>query len=218
MTESLIQPSALFAFEVPCQPITGIWQAKGALELPAAYRIPSFSALDERPCFGDLRLGWSAKGFALSLSVTGKEQLPWCRATRLDASDGLALWINTRDTHNIHRANRFCHQFIFLPTGRGQRMDQPMAEHLMIQRATENPKSLPAGALQIRSERRKDGYTIRAAIPAIAMTGFDPIEHRRIGFSFAVMDQELGWHTFALSPDYPIATDPSLWGTLVLSE
>ena len=93
-----------------------------------------------------------------------------------------------------------------------------MAEHLMIQRATENPKSLPAGALQVRSERRKDGYTIRAAIPAIAMTGFDPIEHRRLGFSFAVMDQELGWHTFALSPEYPIATDPSLWGTLVLSE
>lgn len=218
MTESLIQPTALFAFEVPCRPLKEIWQAKGTIELPETHRIPSFSALDERPTFADLRMGWSPRGFGLSLSVTGKEQLPWCRATRLDASDGLALWINTRDTHNIHRANRFCHQFVLLPMGRGQRMDQPMAEHIMIQRATENPKSLPAGALQIRSERRKDGYAIRAAIPAIAMTGFDPIEHRRLGFSFAVMDQEVGWHTFSLGPEYPIASDPSLWGTLVLSE
>ena len=75
MTESLIQPSALFAFEVPCQPIKEIWQAKGALELPAAYRIPSFSALDERPCFGDLRLGWSAKGFGSVAIGHGKRTI-----------------------------------------------------------------------------------------------------------------------------------------------
>ena len=218
MTDTLIQPTALFSFEICCPPLEEIWQSTGSLELPEKYCIPSFSQLDERPPFGDVRLGWSPQGFGLSVSVQGKTQLPWCRTSRLDASDGLALWINTRDTHTIHRANRFCHQFIFLPTGRGQRMNQPVAEHMMIQRATENPKSLPAGALQIRSQVKKDGYTIRAAIPAIAMTGFDTLEHRRLGFSFAIMDRELGWHTFSLGPEYPIASDPTLWGTLVLSD
>jgi hypothetical protein len=216
MTESLISPSALFRFEVPCLAIDQIWKAGSAMELEGRYRISSFAQLDQRPCFADLRIGWNSNGFAISLSVSGKQQAPWCRTTRLDASDGLAIWINTRDTHNIHRGNRFCHQFVFLPLGKGSRMDQPVAEHVMMQRATENPKSLPAGALQVRSKKQKDGYTLRAAIPAVAMTGFDPLEHPRLGFSFAVMDQELGWHTFALGPEFPIASDPGLWGTLQL--
>ncbi len=56
----------------------------------------------------------------------------------LDSSDGLRVWIDTRDTHNIHRASRFCHQFVFLPTGGGPRLDQPVAEQTLINRAREN--------------------------------------------------------------------------------
>ena len=218
MTEALIPPSAIFQFEVPCTPISKWWEPQGEIELDAKHAIPSFSELDGRNGFGDLRMGWSAQGLGLSLVVRGKKQLPWCRSSRLESSDGLVLWINTRDTHGIHRANRFCHQFIFLPAGGGPQMRQPVAAHMMIQRAKENPNSLPAGALQVRAEKRKDGYALRAGIPAVAMTGYEPVEHRRFGFGFAVMDRELGWHTFALGPDFPIASDPSLWGTLALVE
>ena len=69
-------------------------------------------------------------------------------------------------------------------------------------------------AVQARSG--KDGYVLRAAIPAISLTGFDPDEHRRLGFFYAVTDRELGGQMLALSAEYPAASDPSLWSTLQL--
>ncbi len=216
-TDRLVPPTALFRFEIPCLAIENVWEPTGKCELDERYCIPDFGRLDDHQPFADLRFAWSRKGFAISLIVNGKKQMPWCRHSRLESSDGLTLWLSTRETDNIHRANRFCHQFVLLPCGRGPRLDQPIASHVMIQRATENSKTLPAGALQIRSQRRKDGYAIRAAIPSFALTGFDPDEHRRLGFFFAVLDQELGWQMLALSPEFPVASDPSLWATLQLA-
>lgn len=214
--ERLIPPTALFRFELPCYPVESIWEPQGPLELNERHRLPEFGLLDGAVPFADVRLGWSTRGLAISLTVRGKQQHPWCRHSRWESSDGMCVWISTRETANIHRANRFCHQFVFLPLGRGPQLDKPVVEHVMIQRATEHPKTLPAGALQIRSARHRDGYSLRAAIPAIALTGFDPDEHRRWGFSYAVMDRELGIQRLALSDEYPVASDPSLWSTLEL--
>ncbi len=215
---SLIPSSALFSFEIPCRPLTKVWDPTGRMELPPRYLIPNFSALHGQKTYAELRMGWSRHGIGFSLRVEGKSRVPWCRQSRLTASEGLMLWIHTRDTHAIHRANRFCHLFCFLPAGRGQRMDQPVAEQLPIQRATANPNSLPAGALQVRSECSTKDYRMRGSIPAVAMTGFDPAEHRRLGFFFAIVDDELGLQSLSLSADYPFTNDPSLWGTLVLED
>ena len=48
------------------------------------------------------------------------------------------------------------------------------------------------------------------------MTGFDPEDHPRLGFSYAVTDREMGWQTFSVGPELPFISDPSLWGTLEL--
>ena len=48
-----------------------------------------------------------------------KRSRVWCRASRPEDSDGLQLWIDTRDVHNVHRAGRFCQRLIFLPSGDG---------------------------------------------------------------------------------------------------
>jgi hypothetical protein len=37
-----------------------------------------------------------------------------------------------------------------------------------------------------------------------------------LGFSYAVMDRELGWQTFTVASEFPFDEDPSLWGTLEL--
>ena len=72
---------------------------------------------------------WNKEGLLFVLNVTGKKQSPWCRPTRMEDSDGLQLWIDTRDSHTVHRANRFCHRFQFLPFGGGHRLDEPIAAH-----------------------------------------------------------------------------------------
>jgi len=53
-------------------------------------------------------------------------------------------------------------------------------------------------------------------IPATALSGFDPSKRRRLGFYFAIIDRELGWQTFSIGPEFPVAEDPSLWGEAVL--
>ena len=217
MSQPLLASSFLFRFSVPCRRSDKIWSVKG-LKLDETYRIPSFGELDERPVFADLRIAWNIAGVSFSLRVTGKSQTPWCRASRIEDSDGLNLWIDTRDTHNIHRASRFCHQFVFLPFGGGRSQDEPVARLVTINRARENPKSVGDTVFRALSSRLGNGYEMQGHIPAEAMTGYDPAEHPRLGFCYAVIDRELGWQSFSLGPEFPFTEDPSLWGTLELME
>ncbi|HEY6564917.1 MAG TPA: hypothetical protein VIY86_10505 [Pirellulaceae bacterium] len=212
----LLAPTFLFRFSIPCRSVKDI-RCKEASELPGECLIPSFAELEGRPPFAELRLGWSPAGLALSLQVRGKRQPPWCRDSRLDDSDGLRLLLDTRDTQSIHRASRFCHQFMFLPVGAGRTQSDPIAAWVPIARAKENPRSIPRDALSISAVRRVDGYLLRASIAASALTGYDPSEHPRLGFFFAIVDRELGWQTLTLGPEFPVLSDPSLWSSLELS-
>jgi hypothetical protein len=217
MTDALVPPAFLFRIATTCYYFDGRWTKDGA-PLAERHVIASFHAeLNMGPRFAELRLAWNEAGLYVHLRVTGKKQGPWCRDTRIDESDGLSLLIDTRDTQSIHRAGRFCHRFVFLPQGSGRLLSEPTAKLVEIQRARENPKPPPAGSLQVLSEKRIDGYLLNAFISAKAITGFDPAEHPRMGFSYAIADRELGWQTFNLGPEFPFLLDPSLWGTLELT-
>ncbi|MBI2824117.1 MAG: hypothetical protein HYX69_05410 [Planctomycetia bacterium] len=215
MTDRLLPPRFLFRFAVPCRHHEPLWTAAGT-KLPPASRLPSFGDLEGLATFADVRAGWSEAGLAFYVHVEGKRRPPWCRESRPDESDGLRVWIDTRDTHNIHRASRFCHQFIFLPAGSGRNLADPYGELFFINRARENPKPVRPEALRTRSEKRVDGYVLEAHIPAAALTGWDPAEHPRLGFTYAVVDQELGEQTFSCGKEFPYREDPSVWGTLEL--
>ena len=216
MSDKLISSTFLFRFCVPCLRCDTSWTAKGT-QLGSEYSVPSFHAeLEDGPRFSDLRMAWNDEGLTFHLRVSGKKQAAWCRESRLEDSDGLSLWIDTRDTQSIHRAGRFCHRFVFLPQGAGPRLDKPVAAFVPIPRARENPKPVSAGALKVYSEKRVDGYVLWAFIPGKAMTGYEPAEHPRLGFSYVIADRELGWQTFSLGAEYPFTSDPSLWGSLEL--
>jgi hypothetical protein len=182
--------------------------------LSEKYRLPCFAQLEGKNHFADVRLAWSEAGLALLVQVNGKTQPPWCRDSRIEDSDGVQIWIDTRNTQNIHRAGRFCHRFVFLPAGAGRRLDEPVAALLAINRAKESPREIDQRQLAVTSTLHQDGYSIAAFIPAAALTGYSPAEHPAIGFSYAVIDRELGWQTFSVGPEFPFTDDPSLWGTL----
>lgn len=215
MSETLLASTFLFRFETACRYRKKLWTESG-MKLGPEYVLPSFGELEGKKLFADLRAAWSEEGIAFVLKVVGKKQAPWCRATRLDDSDGLQIWIDTRDAHNIHRASRFCHRFIFLPAGGGQRLDKPVAALAPINRAKASPKPVTAKDFNVRAAKLANGYSLQAFIAASALTGFDPSEARRLGFSYAVVDRELGWQTFSVGPEFPFVEDPSLWGTLEL--
>jgi len=215
MPESLLPKRFLFRFSVPCRYHDPLWSKNGA-ELDESYRLVSLAELENRASPADVRAAWSEAGLAFALRVEGKKQPPWCRETRPEESDGLHLFVDTRDVHNIHRAGRFCHRFAFLPRGGGKRLDQPVAHWLTINRAREHPRPVLPGQLQVRSEKRINGYLLEAFIAAGALTGFDPAEHPRLGFQYAVLDRELGEQTLAAGSPMPYQEDPSLWATLEL--
>lgn len=216
MSTQLLSPSFLFRFAAPLRYAAKVWTPQG-IDLKDEFRLPSFGELDDAPERVTVRGAWSEQGLTFVAVVSGKKQTPWCRENRIEDSDGFYLWIDTRDTHNIHRASRFCHQFVFLPTGGGHRLDSPVAESLAINRARENPKPIRHGTLQAVHHKQKDGYRLDCHVPASALTGFDPAEHPRLGFHWAVIDREIGEHSFCCPPGLPYREDPSVWGTLELT-
>jgi hypothetical protein len=233
MSNPLLPTRFLFRFSAPCRYRDPLWTDDGA-GLDETYRLMGLAELEERVAWADVRAAWSEAGLAVTICVRGKSQPPWCRAARPEDSDGLQLWIDTRDVHNVHRAGRFCHRFIILPdgkkgtgpicvphpSGRSGKLDlspfSPVAEPLPINRAREQPNPIRPGLLKARCEKRVDGYVLETMIPAEALTGFDPVEHPHLGFTYAVMDRELGEQTFGVGSPMPYQEDPSLWATLEL--
>jgi hypothetical protein len=171
--------------------------------------------LDQASQFADIRLAWNSKGLFVWVRTKGKRQSVWCRNTQILESDSLQLWIDTRDTHDIHRASKFCHWIVLMPQG-GVPKDKPLATMLKINRAKEDSPSINQVPILISSDVKKNGYTISAFIPSACLNGWNPDEHPNIGFSYAVVDRELGWQTLSCGPEFPISEDPSLWNTLQL--
>ena len=150
-----------------------LWTPQGA-ELDERYRLANLARMEGNGAGADVRDAWSEAGLAFAVRVEGKRQAPWCREAQPEDSDGLQVWIDTRDVHNVHRAGRFCHRFMFMPTGGGQRLDEPVAVWLPINRAREQPRPIAAGKVQLRSEKRPHGYVLEAFVPADCLTGLVP--------------------------------------------
>lgn len=167
--------------------------------------------------FASLRLGWHELGLGVQLEVTGKSRPVSCRESSPDASDGLTLWIDTRNTQTIHRASRFCHALSFLPAGGGRGQDRPVSISRPIARARDEPPAPADDAMRIESRSLEDGYRLRAWIGATALHGWDTETIDAIGFTYRVHDNELGDQLLALGDDFPYDRDPSLWSVLLLS-
>ncbi len=217
-TTSLIPPSLLFRFQVPCRHISKKWNTDRGVKLAPEFQLPVLSEIDALNRFADVRAAWNKDGLIFEVKVEGKRQGAWCRPTQLTESDGFQVWIDTRDTHNVHRANRFCHWFVFLPTGGGAKRDEPIATMLKINRSKEDPKTMNQIAPRIVSQIRSGGYWLAIQIPSSALTGWNPDEHCTLGFNYMVIDRELGCQPLSIGPAFPVAEDPSLWQSLELQD
>jgi hypothetical protein len=173
------------------------------LELPDAARLQNFAPLDEQKNFADVRLAWNDFGLAVQVEVKGKEQEPVGDADKPKASDGLSLWIDTRDARAGHRASRFCHNFLFLAAGGGSDKDEPFLAQAKINRAQQDAPVANLADVPFRGHRIKGGYRLEAFLPAAALNGFDPQEHPRLGVYYHVRDQELGDQFLGVNMDFP---------------
>lgn len=215
---SLVPSSFLFRVAYPCPYVKGMPREEDdqLLDLPESCRIDNFAAMDGRQNFADLRLAWNELGLGFQVEIHGKDQEMQGDASRPRGSDGVTLWIDTRDARGGHRATRYCHQFHFLPTGGGADRDEPVFVQTKINRALQDAPLIPGSGVPFQSERRKGGYVIQAFLPAAALNGFDPEQNSRLGFYYAVRDSELGDQVLSAGAEFPYWEDPSLWSVLEL--
>jgi len=186
------------------------------VELPDSAKLDNFAGLDAQENFADVRLAWNEFGLAVQVEVRGKSQAPVGDSDKPSASDGLRLWIDTRDARASHRGSRFCHQFAFFPTGGGTDKEEPFLTQSKINRALQDAPMANLADVPFRMHRVKNGYRLEVFLPAAALNGFDPQEHPRLGVYYAVRDQELGDQFLSVGWEFPFSDDPSLWAVLEL--
>lgn len=206
----LLPPRFLFDWSFPVRQGSG----QPLAVLGSEYTLPAFNDYDGAASFAEWRIAWHADGLALQVEVSGKTTPTIGRPTDPINSDHVQIWLDTRNTRNVHRATRFCHQYIALPTDPRQR---PSIITLDIANARESSRKIDAPSLQVASEVRTDGYQLRLWIPAGALQGYDPENHPRLSFFSLVHDMELGDQTPSVGREFPYAFDPSLWHTLELT-
>lgn len=215
MDMRLVPERFLFRFLLPCRRRDPLWTRQGCA-LDETYRLFPLAMLEGQQIWADFRAAWSEAGLAFWLQVKGKKQGLWCRQSRPEDSDGVQIWIDTRDVHTVHRAGRFCYRFFFMPMGAGAQLENPVALWMPIERAREYSRPVSPRHLRVVADRRTDGYLLQGFVAAEALSGFDPAEHPRIGLNYAVLDRELGEQTLGPGSPMPYAEDPSLWVSLEL--
>jgi hypothetical protein len=210
---ALIPSRFLFRIAYPCRYVKKLPRT---LELSESCRIDNFAAIDGKTNFADVRLAWNELGIGVQVDVRGKANPPQGDAARPRGSDGMTLWLDTRDARASHRASRYCHQFHLLAAGGGPERDEPAFAQTKINRALEDAPLAPPLSVVPRLTSRVNGYVLEAFLPAAALHGYDPEQHSRLGFFYAVRDEELGEQTLSIGSEFPFWEDPSLWSVLEL--
>ena len=214
---SVVPHRFLFRYSFPVTHVRGIpKKGKSLLDLPAGCALPQLDEVDGGKSFAEIRVGWNAAGLGIAARVRGKKKPPVGDLDAATESDGMQVWIDTRNTQSIHRASRFCHHFCLLPRAAGAKFDQPAGVELPIARAREERVPSKPSQIKVAATLLKDGYDLEAWLSADVLTGYDPESNPRLGFYCVVRDHELGEQFLTVGSEFPFAHDPSLWSTLEL--
>lgn len=211
---SILPASFLFRFTLEVPRVDRLPRAQAPLlKLPRNSQLSVPAELD-RSAFADFSLAWNPKGLCVCCRVSGKSQKPFCAPGDVFRSDRLHLWLDTRDTKTVHRATRYCHQFVILPSGGGNEGGEPILEQYPIPRANEDASEVELDSILVEASIEQSGYELSVWFPKESLFGFEAEAAQKIGFFAAVFDKELGHQTIALDEDFPTESDPSLWCTL----
>jgi len=187
------------------------------LDLPARCRVENYADMDNKHNFADFYMAWNEGGLGIQVEVRGKANPPQGDAARPRASDGVTLWIDTRDSRTSHRAGRYCHQFHFLSAGGGSERDEPTFVQTKINRALEDAPLAQAKSVAFKVATKANGYVLEAFLPGSVLHGYDPEEHPRLGFFYSIHDEELGEQALSVGSEFPFWEDPTLWSVLELT-
>lgn len=205
---SIVPHSFYFRHSISVPEISTIPRKRGQLlKLPESALIPDLTFKSKSDHWGKFRIGWNNNGLGISLEVKQKKH------PTTDA-ENVQIWIDTRDTKTIHRANRYCHLFRFQPVISSKGEPKPDCTQLTINRAQADAPQSDLSKIKLWSKIKSTGYALEAWIPASELTGFDPSSYPQMGFYYTIFDSELGEQFMMVDHEFPIGQDPSLWATM----
>ncbi len=214
---ALIPNRFLFDFEFPLHFRPTLPVIDGCLDdWTADDLLPNLGELDGLAEFADVWACWNESGLSIACRVTDRRRPLRCDPKAFWRSDNLRLCTDMRDARSNKRATRFCQQFFFLPTGGEPGGKEAVAGVNPIKRAREPAPAVEVRRIQVASRVTGSGYALEAHIPAACLSGFDPVEHPRIGFYYMLEDGDHGQQYLTVGDDLYWFVDPSTWATAVL--
>ena len=218
----LIPQAFWFRLAIPCPRLESLPKPgdKGRLlDLPDSCRVVPTVEFEGREPWSEARVAWNSSGLALQFEVRGKLSKVHHDPYMADASDGVQLWIDTRDTRDVHRATRFCHRFSasLVPDQAKKTVDVKFEQKPIHRALADSPLAKP-DAIRARAEVIPKGWRLELFLGAEALHGFDPETNRRLGLAYQVSDPDRGDEFLTVGRDFPIGEDPSLWATLELRD
>ena len=218
MSVSLLPQSFWFRMALACPVVEGIPRAKGRLlDFPASCGLPDLGELEGRASWARAFVGYNASGLGVAFEVLDKAGPISPLPGQASGVDGVQVWIDTRDTRNVHRANEVLSS-LSLPRSCPARDGRSRSRSPRSR--SPGPSPMPRwwrpGSVQGRAERTLSGWRLELFFPSDSLHGFDPETNRRLGFYYQVTDPDRGDQFLGVGREFPVGEDPSLWATLRL--
>ena len=106
---NLLPQAFWFRPALACPRLDGIPGAKAALlDLPVSATLADFEGLEGRESWSEVRAASNAGGIGFEFRVKGKKgPIVHAPSQPTSFSDGVELWLDTRDTRDVHRGLGF---------------------------------------------------------------------------------------------------------------
>jgi len=167
------------------------------------FLLPDTSKLLGEEPFAEVYSAWNLEKLLFLVSVNG------------EATDdsSVELFIDTRDLKSKGAISKFCHHFLFHPVESQGFYGREITRF----RGEDTHRLCHPEDLVVHSTAKKNTYALEIEIPASCLTGFDPMNFSRLGFTYRINRGGAPSQHFAVSSEeYAIEQHPATWGTLKL--
>jgi len=186
--------------------------SKGSLKADKHALLPSTADLLGEENFADVYGAWNFEKLAFFVEVRS----PFVRVEDdVRKGDSVELFIDTRDLKSKGTVSKFCHHFVFYPAA----LQGFYGREVTRFRSDDVHRLCHPEDLTVTPRLLSRSYTLSIEIPASCLTGFDPMNFSRLGFTYRINRADHPVQHFAVSSEeYVIEQNPATWGTLKLIE
>jgi hypothetical protein len=158
-------------------------------------------------------MSWNEEGveFLLMTQMSFKE----ASYPEIRKGDSLELFIDTRDVKTSGYNTRFCHHFFALPNP----VEGKQAGEITHFRTDDRHELASSDLFEVETTQGRSSSSLYFNIAREALFGYEPHEFNRLGLTYRInRTSGPSQHLSALSSEYQIDEQPSLWASCTLKK